>query len=90
MPLHTSRVLCTTSEAAKAFGVTMGRIRQMALGGDLWYDHMGEHCLVFDKNEVDKKAKERAEARLAGKVRGPKPKGFKKDRPISRGRLKKA
>lgn len=90
MPLKTNKELCTTSDAAKAFGVTMGRIRQMALAGELWYSSMGDHCLVFDFIEVQQKAAKRAAARAAGKVRGPKPGGFKKDRPISRKRRKTA
>lgn len=90
VPLKTNRELCTTSDAAKAFGVTMGRIRQMALAGDLWYTSMGDHCLVFDHREVQEKAAKRAADRAAGKVRGPKPGGFKKDRPLSRKRRKTA
>jgi hypothetical protein len=90
MILKTTRELCTTADAARAFGVTMGRIRQMALAGELWSENMGEHCLVFDHAEVKKKAAERAAARAAGHIRGPKPGGFKKDRPISKKRLKPA
>jgi hypothetical protein len=90
MPLKTNRELCTTSDAARVFGVTMGRIRQMALSGELWSANLGDHCLVFDHAEVQRKAAQRAADRAAGKVRGPKPGGFKKDRPLSRKRRKTA
>ena len=80
MTLRTTRKLITTQTAAKIFGVTMGRIRQMARTGQLWHELMGEHCLVFDHDEVTKKAEALAAARAAGHVRGPQPGGFKKDR----------
>ena len=88
MGLKTTRTLITTQTAAKIFGVTMGRVRQMALSGKLWHELMGEHCLVFDRDEVTKKAEELAAARAAGHVRGPAPGGFKKERSTSKSRRK--
>jgi hypothetical protein len=88
MGLRTTRTLITTQAAAKIFGVSMGRIRQMALAGTLWHELLGEHCLVFDRDEVTQKAEALAAARAAGHVRGPQPGGFKKDRPISKKRQK--
>jgi len=46
-----------TKEAAEVFGCSMGRIRQLALAGDLWSDHVHGRALVYDKAEVDEKAK---------------------------------
>lgn len=88
MPISTTRLLCTTQDVARIFDVTMGRVRQMALAGELWHDHIGAHCLVFDLEEVHCLAAARAKARAEGRVRGPKPGGFKKERPISKKRLK--
>jgi hypothetical protein len=86
MSIKTRRELCTTSDAARIFGVTMGRIRQMARKGELWNTLMGEHCLVFDLDEVRERASALHAAREAGHVRGPKPKGFQKDPPGNRKR----
>ena len=87
MPLKTNRNIITTSDAAKILGVTMGRIRQIAREGSLWHTLMGEHCLVFDFDEVTARADAMRIAREAGKVRGPKPKGFQKDPPGNRKKL---
>jgi hypothetical protein len=89
MSLRSRRTLCTTADVARIFGVTMGRVRQMAREGTLWNTHMGTHCLVFDLDEVTAKAKALHAAREAGKVRGPKPKGFQKDPPGNRERRPK-
>ena len=45
-----------TREAADIFGCSMGRIRQLALAGDLWCGHVHDRALVYDKAEVDRKA----------------------------------
>lgn len=47
-----------TREAADIFGCSMGRIRQLALAGDLWCGHLHDRALVYDKAEVEKKAKQ--------------------------------
>lgn len=47
-----------TREAADIFGCSMGRIRQLALANELWSDHLHDRALVFDKGEVERKAKE--------------------------------
>ena len=86
MTLRTNRKMITTSDAAKILGVTMGRIRQIAREGGLWHSLLGEHCLVFDCDEVTARAESMRAARHAGKVRGPKPKGFQKDPPGNRKR----
>lgn len=60
MPLKTKpgRTLISTKEAADIFGCSMGRIRQLALAGDLWCEHLHDRALVYDKDEVEKKAKQ--------------------------------
>jgi len=57
MPLKTDRRLCSTREAADIFGCTMGRIRQLARAGELWSDLLHDRALVYDLDEVRKKAK---------------------------------
>ena len=52
------RQYVSTREAAAIFGCTMGRIRQLALAGDLWHQHIHGRALVFDRAEVEAKAKE--------------------------------
>lgn len=51
------RVYVTTREAADIFGCSMGRIRQLALAGELWCGHLHGRALVYDKAEVERKAK---------------------------------
>lgn len=82
MAFKSRRTLCTTRDAAQAFGVTMARIRQMASAGQLWCDRIGD-TLVYDADEVHAKATALQEARAAGHVRGPAPKGFQPDAPAS-------
>ena len=48
----------TTREAADIFGCTMGRIRQLALAGDLKCHHLHGRALVYFKDEVEEKAKQ--------------------------------
>jgi len=55
--LPTNKKLISTSEAAGIFGCTTGRIRQIALAGGLWSAHLTPSALVFDADEVKKKAK---------------------------------
>ena len=57
MSLKTNRRLCSTREAADIFGCTMGRIRQLALAGELWCDHVHDRALVYDLDEVKAKSK---------------------------------
>ena len=52
------KIYITTREAADIFGCSMGRIRQLALAGDLWCGHVHGRALVYDKDEVEKKAKQ--------------------------------
>lgn len=52
------RVYISTREAADIFGCSMGRIRQLALAGELWCDHLHDRALVYDKAEVETKAKQ--------------------------------
>jgi hypothetical protein len=47
----------STKEAADIFGCSMGRIRQLALAGELWCDHIHDRALVYDRAEVESKAK---------------------------------
>ena len=60
MTLKTTRTLCSTKEAAKIYGCTMGRIRQMARAGDIWSQHLTERALVLDLEEIKTKAKKPA------------------------------
>lgn len=57
MPLKPDRNLCSTREAAEIYGCTMGRIRQLALAGELWCGHLHDRALVYDLDEVKRKAK---------------------------------
>lgn len=50
------KVYIGTREAASIFGCTMGRIRQLALAGELWCDHIHGRALVYEKDQVEKKA----------------------------------
>jgi len=60
MSLKTTRTLCSTREAAKIYGCTMGRIRQMARAGHIWSQHLTERALVLDLEEIKTKAKKPA------------------------------
>jgi hypothetical protein len=51
------REYISTREAADVFGCTMGRIRQLALAGELWSGLVHGRALVYDKAEVEEKAK---------------------------------
>ena len=57
MTLKTDRTLCSTKEAAKIYGCTMGRIRQLARAGAIWSQHLTERALVLDLQEIKEKAK---------------------------------
>jgi hypothetical protein len=87
MPIKTQRTLISTVEAAKILDVSQGRVRQLVLPGPkgqapkLWSDHLGPKIIVLDKREVEKLAKEMQRRRDEGRVCGPKPLGFKPDRP---------
>lgn len=50
------RTVCTTKEAADIYGCTTGRIRQLASSGGLWSRHVSPKTLVFDLEEVRRKA----------------------------------
>lgn len=58
--LQTNKKLIATTEAAEIYGCTTGRIRQIALAGGLWCAHLTPSALVFDFDEVTKKAKIKA------------------------------
>ena len=60
MPLPKDRKLISTKEAAHIFGCTMGRIRQLARAKELWSAHLSAAALVYDLDEVRRKAKEKA------------------------------
>lgn len=51
------KVYISTREAAEIFGCSMGRIRQLALAKELWSGHVHGRALVYDKDEVERKAK---------------------------------
>lgn len=50
-------VYISTREAAVIFGVTMGRIRQLALAGELTAYRVHGRANVYDRSEVERKAK---------------------------------
>jgi phage terminase Nu1 subunit (DNA packaging protein) len=77
MALQTTRKLCTTREAAKIYGCSMCRIRQMARAGAVWHQRMGPRVLMFDADELARLSKTRAAARAAGTLRGTPPQGFR-------------
>jgi hypothetical protein len=79
MAIETRRRLCLTREAAKLYGCTMGRIRQMAREGTIWCDKAGPRALVFDASEIERLARTRAKQRGERKVRGTPPEGFSPD-----------
>lgn len=74
MVLPEGKKLISTAEAAKALGVSMGRVRQLALlgpkKGGLTRYHAAPTALVFDAEEVAKLAKAK---RVTGRPKG----GFK-------------
>lgn len=67
MALQTNRTLISTREAAKILGISMGRLRKMALDGMLWSEHMAANARVFDKAEITKLSKT---PRVTGRKRG--------------------
>lgn len=87
MPITTRRTIITTTEAARIYGVTQCRMRQLAAAGELWTDRISG-LFVFDRDEVERKAAEMAAARAAGHVRGPAPGGGPAPAPTRRRRRK--
>lgn len=85
--MRTTRDLIGTRQAAEILGVTQGRIRQLILPGAggarpvLWSEHVGMRAVVVDRREVEALAAEYEARRAAGGMPGPKPGGFKSDRP---------
>ena len=79
MAIESRRKLCLTREAARLYGCTMGRIRQMAREGIIWCEKAGPRALVFDAAEIERLAKARAATRSAGRLRGVPPTGFSAD-----------
>jgi len=71
MNLPTNRRLISTADAAKALGVSMARVRQLAALGadhgglDAW--HATPNCLVLDAAQVKKMARKGAKT---GRPRG--------------------
>lgn len=88
--MKTDRSLITTQEAAEILDVTQGRVRQMVLPSStgrppvLWSGKMGAKLIVVDEDEVRRYKKKMESLRDAGKIRGAKPGGYKKDKPGSR------
>jgi len=72
--LPRDRTLISTHEAAEILGVTMGRLRQLAMlpedEGGLWSHHVTPRALVFDKAQILKRSKTKAKT---GRPKG----GFK-------------
>lgn len=70
MALPTNRKLIGTREAAKILGISMGRMRALAIAGAVWSDHATASARVFDETEIRKRSK------LPRKT-GRKPGGFR-------------
>jgi len=70
MALPNNRKMIGTREAAKILGISMGRLRQLAIDGELWSDHAAANARVFDEAEIKKRSK-------SPRVTGRKPGGFK-------------
>lgn len=68
--LPPNRKLIGTRDAAKILGISMGRLRQLALDGTVWSDHAAANARVFDETEIRKRAK-------APRTTGRKPGGFR-------------
>ena len=75
----TKRRLVLTREAAKIYGSTMGRIRQMARAKTIWSEKVGPRAVAYDAAELERLAKARDKARSKGKLRGTAPGGFSPD-----------
>lgn len=67
MALKTNRKLISTREAAQILGISMGRLRRMALDGMLWSEHMAANARVFDEAEIKQLSKV---PRVTGRKRG--------------------
>lgn len=74
--LESKRRLCFTRDAAKIYGCTMSRIRQMAREKLIWSRKLGDRAVVFDADEIERLAKEQAARRAEGKQSGKRPGGF--------------
>lgn len=70
MALPSNRKLIGTRDAAKILGISMGRMRQLAIDGEVWSDHASGNARVFDEAEIKKRSK-------APRVTGRKPGGFR-------------
>jgi len=55
-----NRTLISTKEAARLYGCTPGRIRQLARAGVIWSHHLTTHMTVLDADEIRSRAKKLA------------------------------
>jgi len=67
MALPNNRKLISTADAAKILGVSMSRMRQLAIDGKVWSEHAAANARVFDEAEIRKRAKA---PRTTGRKRG--------------------
>ena len=74
--IKTQRVLIGTREAAKILGCSQPRVRQLVASGGVWSQTVGT-LLMLDRDDVKARAEELSALRLAGKARGPNPRGFR-------------
>jgi hypothetical protein len=72
----TDRNLCSCEEAAKIYGCSMSRIRQLAREKAIWSKKLGYRSYVYDADQVRQLAATVAKKREAGKLGGKPPKGF--------------
>lgn len=70
MALPTNRKLIGTRDAAKILGISMGRLRQLAIDGVVWSEHAAANARVFDEAEIRKRSK-------LPRTTGRKPGGFR-------------
>lgn len=76
---ETDRNLCGAAEAAKIYGCSMSRIRQLAKKGVIWSKTLGRRSKVYDADQIRKLAKDTHGRRAAGKLAGKPPAGFVAD-----------
>ena len=55
-----NRTLISTKEAARLYGCTPGRIRQLDRAGVSWSHHLTTHMTVLDADEIRSRAKKLA------------------------------
>jgi hypothetical protein len=71
--LPPKRRLCGTAEAAALYGCGEQHIRRMATRGEIWSEQVSPRSCVYDADEIERLANERARLRKMGKLCGRRP-----------------